>query len=130
VLIGTHIGIAAANILRSADALGFHPQWLGLAGLSSYTLPDLAGTRTVGLIFVAPANPVAKGGRPTPNEKRFVTEYVKKYLPSGIRSQSGASKLIGAGFLTYDGVKMWAQAAAQAKSYLPDAVDRVFNAGF
>jgi len=130
VIIGTQIGIAGANILRYADSLDFHPQWLGLAGLSSYTLPDLAGNATVGLIFVGPKNPVSRGGKPTPNEIKFVTDYIKKYYPTGIRSKSGANKLIGAGFLTYDGVRMWASAAEKAKSYLPDDVDKVFNDGF
>jgi branched-chain amino acid transport system substrate-binding protein len=130
VLIGTQVGIAGANILRYADSLDFHPQWLGLAGMSSSTLADLAKDSTVGLIFVGPKNPVSKGGKPTAQEVRFVTEYIKKYFPNGIRSQTGASKLIGAGFLTYDGVKMWASAAEKAKSYQPDAVDNVFNGGF
>jgi branched-chain amino acid transport system substrate-binding protein len=130
VIIGTQIGIAGANILKYAQLLDFHPQWLGLAGLSSYTLADLAKDATVGLIFVGPKNPVSRGGKPTPQEVKFVTEYIKKYYPNGIRSESGANKLIGAGFLTYDGVKMWAAAAEKAKSYLPDAVDKVYNDGF
>ena len=130
VIIGTQLGIAGANILRYAESLDFHPQWLGLAGMSSYTLPDLAKDATVGLIFVGPANPVAKGEKATPQEVKFVTEYVKKYFPNGVRSQSGANKLIGAGFLTYDGVKMWAKAAERAGAYQPDDVDKVFNAGF
>ena len=46
------------------------------------------------------------------------------------RSESGANKVIGAAFLTYDGVKMWAQAAEKAKSADPADVDKIFNAGF
>src|SRR5947207_15200544 len=60
VIIGTHVGVAAASILKSAESIGFHPQWLGLAGMSTYTLPDLARDLVVGLSFVAPANPVAR----------------------------------------------------------------------
>ena len=131
VIIGSHIGPYAARILTAAQSLGFHPQWLGLAGLTSYTLADLARDSVVGLVFVAPANPILTGSQNIPaNAKHFYNEYVQKYFPDGIRSESGANKVIGAAFLTYDGVKMWAQAAEKAKSADPADVDKIFNAGF
>jgi branched-chain amino acid transport system substrate-binding protein len=130
VVIGSHIGPYAARVLTAADALGYQPQWLGLAGLTSYTLADLARDNVVGLIFVAPANPVLVGGNVPPNAQHFYNEYVQKFFPDGVRSEAGANKVIGAAFLTYDGVKMWAQAAEQAGSSDADQVQRVFNAGF
>jgi ABC-type branched-subunit amino acid transport system substrate-binding protein len=131
VIIGSHIGPYAARILTAAQSLGFHPQWLGLAGLTSYTLADLARDAVVGLIFVAPANPILTGSQNIPpNAKHFYNEYVQKYFPDGIRSESGANKVIGAAFLTYDGVKMWAQAAEKAGTTDPTQVDKIFNAGF
>ena len=119
VIIGSHIGPYAARILTAAQSLGFHPQWLGLAGLTSYTLADLARDAVVGLVFVAPANPVLTGSQNTPaNAKHFYSLYRQRYFPDGIR------------FLTYDGVKMWAQAVEKANSADPADVDKIFNAGF
>jgi ABC-type branched-subunit amino acid transport system substrate-binding protein len=117
-------------VLTAAQSLGFHPQWLGLAGLTSYTLADLARDSVVGLVFVAPANPILVGDHSSPNADHFYKEYVQRYFPDGVRSESGANKVIGAAFLTYDGVKMWAAAAEKAKSFDPTAVQQVFNQGF
>src|SRR6266516_4537098 len=127
VILGTHIGPYAARVLTAAQSLGYHPQFLGLAGLTTYTLADLARTSVEGLIFVAPANPVLTGGSVPPNAQHFYDEYVKQYFPDGIRSESGANKVIGAAFLTYDSVKMWAQAAEKADSTDPAQVAKVFN---
>jgi ABC-type branched-subunit amino acid transport system substrate-binding protein len=79
---------------------------------------------------VAPANPIVAGEGVSANEKKFLAEYKKCCFPDGIRSEVGANKTIGAAFLTYDGVKMWAQAAEKAGSFEPEEVDKVFNAGF
>ena len=130
VILGTHIGPYAARILTAAQTLGYHPQFLGLAGLTSYTLADLAGNAVSGLIFIAPATPILTGGAIPPAARRFYSEYVKQYFPDGIRSASGANKVIGAAFLTYDGVQMWARAATDAHSADPTAVQRVMNGGF
>jgi branched-chain amino acid transport system substrate-binding protein len=130
VILGSHIGPYAARVLNAAGSIGYHPQWLGLAGMTSYTVADLAQQNVVGMIFVAPANPIVSGQGVSPNERKFLAEYRKCCFPDGIRSESGANKMIGAAFLTYDGLKMWAQAAEKAKSSDPTAVDNVFNAGF
>jgi branched-chain amino acid transport system substrate-binding protein len=130
VVLGSHIGPYAARVLNAAQAIGYHPQWLGLAGMTSYTVADLAQQAVVGMIFVAPGNPIISGRGVSPVEKRFLAEYRACCFPDGIRSEVGANKMIGAAFLTYDGLRMWAQAAAKAKSFAPDAVDRVFNGGF
>lgn len=130
VVLGTHIGPYAARVLNAAASIGYHPQWLGLAGMTSYTVADLAQQNVVGMIFVAPANPIVSGEGVSTNEKKFLGEYRKCCFPDGIRSETGANKMIGAAFLTYDGLKMWAQAAGKANSLSPDAVDKVFNDGF
>jgi ABC-type branched-subunit amino acid transport system substrate-binding protein len=97
---------------------------------TTYTLADLARDAVVGMIFVAPNNPVLTGSQVPPNAQSFYDQYVKRYFPDGIRSESGANKVIGAAFLTYDGVKMWATAAEQANSAEPEAVQQVLNGGF
>src|SRR5438874_11444485 len=130
VVLGTHIGPYAARVLNAASAIGYHPQWLGLAGMTSYTVADLARDQVVGMIFVAPANPIVSGEGVSANEKSFLTEYKKCCFPDGIRSEVGANKMIGAAFLTYDGLKMWAQAADKAGSNDATEVDKVFNDGF
>jgi branched-chain amino acid transport system substrate-binding protein len=130
VILGSHIGPYAARVLNAAASIGYHPQWLGLAGMTTYTVADLAQQNVVGMIFVAPANPIVSGQGVSPNERKFLAEYRKCCFPDGIRSESGANKMIGAAFLTYDGLKMWAQAAEKAKSYSPDDVANVFNSGY
>ena len=130
VILGSHIGPYAARVLNAASAIGYHPQWLGLAGMTSYTVADLARDQVVGMIFVAPANPIVAGVGVSPNERKFLAEYRQCCFPDGIRSEVGANKMIGAAFLTYDGLKMWAQAADKAGSNDATEVDKVFNDGF
>jgi branched-chain amino acid transport system substrate-binding protein len=129
VILGTHIGPYAARVLNAAGSIGYKPQWLGLAGMTSYTVADLSQQNVVGMIFVAPADPIVVGKAVSPNEKRFMNEYKACCFPDGVRSESGANKMIGAAFLTYDGLKMWAQAAKAANSYQPQAVQQQFDKG-
>jgi len=129
IIIGSHIGPYAARIATAADSLGYEPQLLGLAGLTSYTFADLARESAAGTVFVAPPIPVL-AGTDTPAAQTFHETYVDRYFPAGTTSESGADKVTGAAYLTYDGVMMWAQAAEQAGSDDPGAVAEVFNAGF
>lgn len=129
VIIGSHIGPFAARIMAAADSLDYEPQFLGLAGLTSYTFADLAREEAVGTIFVAPPVPVLAGAQSEVQE-RFYEEYSSRFFPDGTKSESGADKVTGAAYLTYDAVNMWAEAAEQAGSTDPGAVAEVFNAGF
>jgi branched-chain amino acid transport system substrate-binding protein len=129
IILGTHIGPYAARIATAADSLGYDPQLLGLAGLTSYTYPDLARDRAVGTIFVAPPIPVL-AGTDTEAAQAFYEQYVERYFPDGTVSDSGADKVTGAAYLTYDGVMMWAAAAEQAGSADSVEVTKVFNAGY
>ncbi|HEX6263047.1 MAG TPA: ABC transporter substrate-binding protein [Actinomycetota bacterium] len=129
VIIGSHIGPYAARIATAADSLGYDAQLLGLAGLTSYTYADLARDGAVGTVFVAPPIPVL-AGTDTPAAQAFHEAYVGRYFPDGTKSDSGADKVTGAAYLTYDGVMMWARAAEDAGSADPAAVVEVFNAGF
>jgi branched-chain amino acid transport system substrate-binding protein len=131
VIIGSHIGPYAARLATAADSLGYDPQFLGLAGLTSYTYPDLAREAAEGTIFVAPPVPVLAGEENlSPTAEAFYDEYVDRYFGDGTTSKSGADKVTGAAYLTYDGVKMWAAAAEDAGSADPQAVADVFNSGF
>lgn len=129
IIIGSHIGPYAARIATAADSLGYNPQILGLAGLTTYTYPDLAREDAVGTIFVAPPIPVL-AGTDTEAAQAFYDEYVNRYFPDGTTSESGADKVTGAAYLTYDGVMMWAEAAEEAGSADPATVTDTFNAGF
>jgi branched-chain amino acid transport system substrate-binding protein len=129
IILGTHIGPYAARIATAADSLGYDPQLLGLAGMTSYTYPDLARDRAVGTIFVAPPIPVL-AGTDTEAAQAFYDQYVERYFPDGTVSDSGADKVTGAAYLTYDGVMMWAAAAEQAGSADSVEVTKVFNAGY
>jgi branched-chain amino acid transport system substrate-binding protein len=131
VIVGSHIGPYAARIATAADSLGYEPQLLGLAGLTSYTYPDLAREAAVGTVFVAPPVPVVAGEESlSPTAETFYDEYVDRYFQDGTTSETGADKVTGAAYLTHDGVKMWAEAAEQAGSADPVAVAEVFNAGY
>lgn len=131
IIIGSHIGPYAARITTAADSLGYDPQFLGLAGLTSYTYPDLAREAAVGTVFVAPPVPVIAGDESlSPTAESFYDEYVDRYFSDGTTSESGADKVTGAAYLAYDGVKMWADAAEQAGSTDPVTVAGVFNAGY
>lgn len=131
VIIGSHIGPFAARITAAADSLGYGPQFLGLAGLTSYTFADLAREQAVGTIFVAPPVPVLAGEANLPESaETFYEEYVDRFFPDGTTSDSGADMVTGAAYLTYDGVKMWAQGVEEAGTADPERVAEVFNAGF
>jgi len=129
IIIGSHIGPYAARVATAADSLGYEPQLLGLAGLTSYTYADLARETAVGTVFVAPPIPVL-AGTDTPTAEAFHQAYVERYFADGTTSDSGADKVTGAAYLTYDGVMMWARAAEQAGTPDPAAVTEIFNAGF
>jgi branched-chain amino acid transport system substrate-binding protein len=131
IIVGSHIGPYAARIATAADSLGYDPKLLGLAGLTSYTYPDLARDAAVGTVFVAPPVPVLAGEENLPQSAQsFYDEYVDRFFSDGTTSESGADKVTGAAYLTYDGVKMWARAVEEAGSADPVAVAEVFNAGF
>lgn len=131
IIIGSHIGPYAARVANAADSLGYDPQFLGLAGLTSYTYSDLARDAAVGTIFVAPPVPVIAGEENlSPTAESFYDEYVDRYFQEGTTSETGADKVTGAAYLSYDGVKMWATAAEEAGSSDPVAVADVFNSGF
>lgn len=129
IIIGSHIGPYAARIATAAGSLGYEPQLLGLAGLTSYTYPDLAREAAVGTVFVAPPIPVLAETN-TPAAQAFHETYVERYFPEGTKSESGADKVTGAAYLTYDGVMMWARAAEEAGSADPAAVAEVLDSGF
>lgn len=131
IIVGSHIGPYAARIATAADSLGYSPKILGLAGLTSYTYPDLARDAAVGTVFVAPPVPVLAGEENlSPTAQGFYDEYVDRYFPDGTTSETGADKVTGAAYLTYDGVMMWAAAAEEAGSTAPADVAEVFNGGF
>lgn len=130
VIIGSHIGPYAARVVNAADSLGYDPQFLGLAGLTSYTYSDLARDAAVGTVFVAPPVPVLADEGLTPSAEQFHQTYVDRYFTDGTTSETGADKVTGAAYLTYDGVKMWAEAVEQAGTTDPTAVAEVFDAGF
>jgi branched-chain amino acid transport system substrate-binding protein len=131
IIVGSHIGPYAARIATAADSLGYGPQLLGLAGLTSYTYADLARDAAVGTVFVAPPVPVIAGEEAlSPTAEAFYQEYVERYFQDETTSEAGADKVTGAAYLTYDGVMMWADAAERAGSVDPSAVADVFNAGY
>ncbi len=78
---------------------------------------------------MAPPVPVLAGTE-SAAAQGFYDQYVERYFPDGTKSDSGADKVTGAAYLSYDGVKMWAKAAEQAGTADPAAVADVFNAGF
>ena len=129
VIIGSHIGPFAARITAAADTLGYDPQFLGLAGLTSFTFADLARDQAVGTIFVAPPVPIL-AGQETEAAQFFFDQYTERFFPDGTKSAAGADKVTGAAYLTYDGVQMWAKAAEEAGSVDPQAIADEFNAGF
>jgi branched-chain amino acid transport system substrate-binding protein len=130
VIIGSHIGPYAARVVNAADSLGYDPQFLGLAGLTSYTYSDLARDAAVGTVFVAPPVPVLANEDLTESAQQFHRTYVDRYFTDGTTSETGADKVTGAAYLTYDGVKMWAEAVEQAGTTDPSEVAAVFDAGF
>lgn len=130
IIVGSHIGPYAARLANAADSLGYDAQFLGLAGLTSYTYADLARDAAVGTVFVGPPIPSTVGEDLSPTAQQFYDTYVEKYFADGTESETGADKVIGAAYLTYDGVNMWAAAAEEAGSTDPVAVAEVFNSGF
>lgn len=131
VVIGSHVGPYAARITSAAGALGYKPQFLGLVGLTSYTFPDLAKDLAIGTIFVGPPIPQTVGAANLPETAQaFYKAYTTRFFQDGTRSESGADKVTGAAYLTYDAVRMWATAAKKAGSTDPQKVADVFNAGF
>jgi branched-chain amino acid transport system substrate-binding protein len=131
IIIGSHIGPFAARLATAASSLGYSPKFLGLAGLTSYTYPDLARDAAVGTVFVAPPVPVLADDEELPaSAENFYETYVDRFFSDGTVSDSGADKVTGAAYLTYDGVHMWARAAEQAGATDPTEVSEVFNGGF
>lgn len=131
VIMGTHLGLFASKIATAAKNLGVGADLLGLAGLINYTYPDLARDAADGTVFVS-----FRSWGHLPREqwpasvRTFYEAYVKRFLPDGEFSETGAYRAYSTNFLTYDMVKIWAAAAEEAKSAEPKAVGDVLNAGF
>jgi branched-chain amino acid transport system substrate-binding protein len=131
VILGTHLGLYASRFAVAVRNLDYNVQILGPAGLINYTYPDLARNAADGTIFVSfrswghlPADQWPKSVR------SFYDEYVKRYLPDGEFSQTGAYRAYSTNFLTYDMVKLWAAAARKAGSADPRKVGDALNGGF
>ena len=131
VILGTHLGLFASRFATAKQNLGLDVQILGLAGLINYTYPDLGRAAADGSIIVS----FRSWGHLPRDEwpvsvRTFYEAYVKRYLPDGEFSDTGAYKAYSTNFLTYDMVKIWAAAAEKAESADPRDVGDVLNAGF
>lgn len=117
IIFGSHIGPYAARLATANSNLGYDAQILGFAGLTSYTYADLAREAAVGTVFVAvPIFSTVDRSRWSPTVAAFYDRYTARFFKEGPNSAVGADKVIGAAFLTYDGVRMWAKAVTKAGS--------------
>lgn len=131
IIFGSHIGPYAARLATANANQGYRPQILGFAGLTSYTYADLAREAAVGTVFIAvPIYSTVPRSQWGPRVAEFYDLYTKRYFPTGTESVVGADKVIGAAFLTYDGVQMWAKAAGKAGTADGEKVQAVLNGGF
>jgi branched-chain amino acid transport system substrate-binding protein len=131
IIMGTHLGLFASKIATAAKNLGVGAKLLGLAGLINYTYPDLARDAADGTVFVSFRSWGHLPKDQWPDSVRtFYDAYVKRFLPEGEFSETGAYRAYSTNFLTYDMVKIWAAAAEKAKSAEPKAVGDLLNAGF
>jgi branched-chain amino acid transport system substrate-binding protein len=131
VIIGTHLGLFASRFATAAKNLDLDAQLLGLAGLVNYTYPDLGRAAADGTIFVS----FRSWGHLPRDEwpasvREFYEAYVKRYLPEGEFSETGAYRAYSTNFLTYDMVKIWADAVTKAKSADREKVGETLNAGY
>jgi branched-chain amino acid transport system substrate-binding protein len=131
VIMGTHLGLFASRFATANSNLELDAQLYGLAGLINYTYPDLSRSAADGTIFVS----FRSWGHLPRDEwpvsvREFYEAYVKRYLPDGEFSETGAYRAYSTNFLTYDMVKIWAAAVEQAKSADPEKVGDVLNGGF
>jgi hypothetical protein len=62
--------------------------------------------------------------------RTFYEAYVKRFLPEGEFSETGAYRAYSTNFLTYDMVQVWAEAVRQAKSAESEKVGAVLNDNF
>lgn len=128
IIFGSHIGPYAARLATANRNLGYTGPMLGFAGLTSYTYADLARDAAVGTVFVAvPIFSTVDRSQWSPRVADFYDKYVDRYFKDGTTSAVGADKVIGAAFLTYDGVQMWAKAATQAGSVEGEKVQPVLS---
>jgi branched-chain amino acid transport system substrate-binding protein len=120
--------IKNANAAKNLDV---GAKLLGLAGLINYTYPDLARDAADGTVFVSFRSwgHLPKDQWPA-SVRTFYDAYVKRFLPEGEFSETGAYRAYSTNFLTYDMVKIWAAAAEEAKSAEPKDVGDLLNAGF
>jgi branched-chain amino acid transport system substrate-binding protein len=131
VIMGTHLGLFASRFATAAKNFELNAQLYGLAGLINYTYPDLARDAADGTVFVS----FRSWGHLPRDEwpasvREFYEAYVKRYLPDGEFSETGAYRAYSTNFLTYDMVKIWAAAVKQADSADPEKVGNVLNGGF
>lgn len=126
VLIPTGNPAVAIYVLKAADNVDYHPQWLGISGLQGYTFPANAGKSAQGSTFVAtlldwythiPQDQWPKGYRD------HVNAVVKQF---GVQTQNGVSEWKGTA-LAGDCIDIWAGAANKAGSTDGDAVMKALN---
>ncbi len=131
VIMGTHLGLFASRFATAKKNLGLDARLLGLAGLINYTYPDLSRDAADDTIFVSFRSwgHLPKSEWPE-SVRTFYDAYVKRYLPDGEFSETGAYRAYSTNFLTYDMVKIWAKAAEQAKSADPEKVGETLNDDF
>jgi branched-chain amino acid transport system substrate-binding protein len=131
VIMGTHLGLYASRFASAARSLDFNAQLFGPAGLINYTYPDLSREAADGTIFVSFRSwgHLPKSEWPE-SVATFYDAYVKRYLPDGEFSATGAYRAYSTNFLTYDMVKIWAAAAEKAESAAPADVADELNSGF
>jgi branched-chain amino acid transport system substrate-binding protein len=131
VILGTHLGLFGSRFAVAKQNLGLDAQVLGPAGLINYTYPDLARDAADGTVFVSfnSWGHLPRDQWPT-SVREFYEAYVKRYLPDGELSKTGAYKAYSTNFLTYDMVQIWAEAVRQAKSADAEQVSETLNGGF
>jgi branched-chain amino acid transport system substrate-binding protein len=131
VIMGTHLGLFASRFATAKKNLDLDAQLLGLAGLINYTYPDLARDAADGTVIVSFRSwgHLPRDQWPA-SVREFYEAYVKRYLPDGEFSETGAYRAYSTNFLTYDMVKIWAAAAEKAGSPDPVKVGDALNAGF
>jgi len=131
VILGTQLGLFGARYVQAQKNIGGNAKVFGLAGLINYTYPDLARAAADGTTFVSFRSwgHLPRSQWP-PSVLNFYNRYVKRYLPDGEYSETGAYKAYSTNFLTYDMVRIWGAAVAKANSADPKKVAAVLNAGF
>ncbi len=131
VVLGTHLGLFASRYAVAQKNIGLNAKIFGLAGIINYTYPDLARAAADGTTFVSFRSwgHLPRDQWPT-SVRTFYEKYVKRYLPDGEYSETGAYKAYSTNFLTYDMVRIWAAAVEKAGTADPKKVADTLNAGF